>query len=250
MMAAGVQHLGLFLCALALTGSIFALRRPGARRLLAAALWLTWAVLFIRFSSVSSEPSVLRFYFFILGMGILLGVDFLASSRWPRPLKALFLAAIFMETGWRGFVVLENSRLSAGESSTRALAAAWMADHVPAGAGVGLVRYPEPAHAPPFRFDRYRLVFFDAPQSLPPGREPDYLVVDKMGRVLVEKCAQNKYEAVRDFLPWQALWAGPAENSFINNAMHVYKLRPARGPIISPVNNQGPTVKMQLRKAV
>ena len=223
LLACGVQGMGLCLCALVLTGALLAWRKPGVRRLLFLTFWLTGLVLWTRFSMFASDPAVLRLYLPLLGIGALLGADFLAGLRCPKAVKAALLAAVLMETGWRGLVVLENAHLASGPRSTRAQAADWIAAHVPKGATVGLVRYPDPAHTPPLRFDRYRLVFFDEPASLPSGREPDVLVVERQGRAVVNWWAQNKYDSPREFLAWQAPWAGPAESSFINNEMFVYQ---------------------------
>jgi len=225
LLASGVQGMGLGLTVLVMGGVLFAWRQAGARRLLALTFWLAGLALWMRFSTTASDLAGLRIYLPLISIGVLLGADLLARLRCPPSVKAALMALVLMETGWRGYVVLANAHLAAGPHSTPARAADWIAAHVPVRATVGLVRYPEPAHTPPLAFDRYHLVFFDRPENLPAGREPDFLVVDREGRPLVDGWAQSRYDPPQEFLPWQAPWAGPAETSFINRAMFIYRRR-------------------------
>jgi len=229
MLANSIPGVGLFLCALALTGAITALARTGPKRLLALALWLTTATLCWRFAGLMADRTILRLYLPMLALGILLGADFIADLARPRFWKAAILAALLMENGWRALVILDNAQRAAGADATRAQAADWIEAHIPAGSSVGLLRYPEPAHTPPFRFNRYRLVLFDSPTCLPAGREPDFIVADEMIRGAMENWLGKDYDQIQAFQPWRALWADRSMEDYgINNGMFVYRRRGAK----------------------
>jgi hypothetical protein len=87
---------------------------------------------------------------------------------------------------------------------------------VPAGASVGLTRYPEPAHTPPFRFDRYALVLFESTAALGKKR-PDFIVVDAEGAAKVEAGLGAEYAVAASFEPVAVLWGRAVDDSFFAN---------------------------------
>jgi hypothetical protein len=238
MLLAAAQGAGWGLCTSAFAGAFVALRRPGPRRCLALFFWLTSLILCLRFTGIFSETNAMRMYVSVVAIGALLAADFLLEPGRRLVWKGALLGFLIIEGGWRCAVILENARISTGKGSTRVRAADWIEAHVPAGASVGLVRYPEPAHTPPFRFDYYHLILFDSPAHLPTGREPDYLVVDQQGRSIIEPWAENRYDVVQAFRPWPSCWTESSlEDYFLNNAMFVYRRRgiwPARAIKASP----------------
>jgi len=144
-----------------------------------------------------------------------------------RSAAALLLAAALAETGARGAVYLENLRREAGPASTRTQAADWIDAHVPAGAEVGLWRFPEPAHTPPFRWDRARLVVLETPAAAA-GRAPEWFVGDAAEVSALEAALPNRYDRVRVFPAAAPFGRAPQDDSFFaNSAMTVYQLKGA-----------------------
>ncbi len=213
--------MGPLLAALALAGVMAAPFRQG-RRALAAIFWGLGFLLWLRFSGFASDTGALRLYYPLVALGCLLGADLLVRA--PSALRLAVLAAVLCDTGLRGAVYLENMRLDSGPRSARARAADWINANIPAGAAVGLVRFPEPSSVPPFRYDRYRLVLFSSPEVLPPGRAPRYIVVDDAGKALVDNWAKKDYDVVARFVPRQAGWARMTDTaSFVNSGMFIYR---------------------------
>jgi hypothetical protein len=141
----------------------------------------------------------------------------------------LAAAALLAEAGLRAGVYLENMRLDSGPGATRAAAASWIEANVREGESVGLVRFPEPAHTPPFRYDRYRLIIFERPEDLSPKRLPEYIVVDEDGRASIDNWAKNYYDVSASFVPFGAGWVRvESYSSFINAGMYVYRRRGAQ----------------------
>ena len=64
-----------------------------------------------------------------------------------------------------------------GAASTRARAGEWIDANIPAGASVGLTRYPAPSYTPSFRFDRHKPCYLNPPAARA-RRRPDWIVVD------------------------------------------------------------------------
>lgn len=226
MLLTTVKGMGLVLGPLSALGSMAALGAGGQRRLLAAVFWMTFFPLWFLFWSFSEDIGSLRLYYPLLGLGAIFAADLLLSRPWPKALKALALAALLADNGLRSFVCLENMRLDAGPLSTRTRAADWIEKNIPAGATVGLVRYPEPAHTPPFLFDSRHLVISSDPQALPTAKLPRYFIVDEPGRRSVDEWIGNQYEMRASFLPKRLGWV-PMEDdsSFINEAMFIYELK-------------------------
>ncbi|OGR82378.1 MAG: hypothetical protein A3J74_02880 [Elusimicrobia bacterium RIFCSPHIGHO2_02_FULL_57_9] len=217
--------MGPALAILAAAGSLAALGRREWRRLLALVLWGVFAVLWAWFWRFAPDPGYTRFYYPVMALACVLGADALWSGSWPKIFKVFITALILMDSGLRSFVYLRNMVLDSGVQSTRMQAASWIDANIPPGSSVGLVRYPEPAHTPPFRYDRYRLVFFNSAEVL--GDEyPDYLVVDAEGQGPIDNLAKNKYDRTRSFLPMGIGWARVTDkSSFINADIYIYKLR-------------------------
>jgi glycosyltransferase involved in cell wall biosynthesis len=223
MAATAAGGLGPILALLVLAAASAAVLRPG-RRLLAVIFWGVSAALWLRFSGFAGDSGSLRLYYFPVALGCLLAADLLAAA--PRALRLALLSAILADTGLRGAVYLENMRLDSTPLSARVRAADWIEANIPAGETVGLVRFPEPSHTPPFRYDRYRLVLFSSPDALPAGKEPRFIVVDEEGRSLIDIWAKNDYDSVAQFVPLRALWARLTdEASFVNGGMFVYRRR-------------------------
>lgn len=221
MAATTAGGLGPLLAALAFAGALSAPFRKG-RRALALVFWGPTALLWLRFSVFAEDPGSLRLYYSFAALACLLGVDLLASA--PRAVRLAALAFVLVDTAPRGAVYLENMRLDSGPRSTRAQAADWIEASVPAGSTIGLVRFPDPFSTPPFRYDRYRLALFQSPEAIPPGRAPQYIVVNDPGRALVDNWAKKDYDEVAQFVPLRAGWAAVTDRtSFVNGGMFVYR---------------------------
>ena len=170
---------------------------------------------------------VLRLYYPLIGLACLLAGDFIA--RLPRSAAVAALCLILADAVPRSAVYLENMRSDCGPRSTSRQAASWIDEHVAGGSSVGLVRYPEPAHTPPFHYDRYRLVIFETPKLLPVARLPDYLVVDGEGLSTLEALVPAEYAVCASFLPRRALWARVRDDSFFANTGFFVCKRKGRG---------------------
>lgn len=212
------------LAGLAAIAAVAAFGRGERRILLAVVLWGVFAVLWAWFWRFAPEPGYTRFYYPVMGLACILAADMVWSGPWLQPLiTTIGVTLILAESGLHSLVYLRNMSLDSGPDSTRMRAAAWIEGHIPPGSSVGLVRYPEPAHTPPFRYDRYRLIFFNNPDLLG-SRGPDYLVVDAEGQGAIDNLAKNKYDRAIEFLPIQIAWARVADkSSFINEEMYVYR---------------------------
>ncbi len=214
--------MGPFLAIVAAAGVLGSLASGvGGRRLLAATVLGCAVPIFVRFGFFTA-PGFLRLYYPLVAVAVLLGVDLLwrLKPRW----RALAAALLLADTGLRGVAALENMRLDSGPSSTRARAAAWIEAHVPAGSRVGLSRYPEPAHTPPLRFDRYHWVITDRLESLKPGQSPRFLVLGESGREALGDPSKAGYRKAAEFRPWEPGWAKARDNSvFANMAFTIYE---------------------------
>jgi hypothetical protein len=136
------------------------------------------------------------------------------------------LAVVFVDCGLRSWVYLQNFHIDAGPCSTRAQAAEWIDAHIPVGATVGLARYPQPAHTPPFRYDRYRLVIFERPEFLTPRQRPDYVVFDEQSRGDMPALIRSGYELAQSFASYQLAWARAEEGAFPNEGFYILYRRP------------------------
>jgi hypothetical protein len=197
-------------------GLLACLRRNDPRRLLLAAstlLLLAW--FWSRYWFVGMEPSTVRLFYPLVPLLALFAADLLGRLPGRATLAAL-LALCLLEAAPSAAAYLENMRLDSGARSTRARAADWIDANVPAGASVGLTRYPEPAHTPPFRFDRYALVLFESTAALG-KRRPDFIVVDAEGAAKVEAGLGSEYAVAASFEPVKVLWGRAADDSFFAN---------------------------------
>ncbi|MBI3565999.1 MAG: glycosyltransferase, partial [Elusimicrobia bacterium] len=215
-----VPHgLGIALSSLAAVALVRALFADAPRRLLALLVLGGGVLVLGRFPEFSAMLSSLRLHYAGAALSVVLAVDLLALL--PRPAAVLLAAVALAETGARGSVYLENLRReSAG--GTRAAAADWIDAHVPAGAEVGLWRYPEPAHTPPFRWDRVKLVVLEKPAEAA-GREPEWFVGDTKEVSQLEAALPGKYALAAAFPAAAPFGRGPEDDSFFANAsMSVY----------------------------
>lgn len=224
------QGMGWLPLALAFAAFFAAIVRPGWRRAVALVMAVVFIVLWSRFAAFSADAGALRLYYPLVALACLLAGDLIGAPRWPTAARLAVLALLLGDSGLRSAAVLRNLHLAAGPRSNQAQAADWIEAHVPPGSELGLVRFPEPSHVPPLRFDRYRLRLFARPEAVAAGREPEYLVVDDQGRALIDNWAQNKYDALVGFSPPGVLWARLNDGSaFINGGVFVYRRKGAKG---------------------
>ena len=224
------QGMGWLLLMAAAVAFLAAACRPGWRRTVALVMTVCFLVLWSRFAGFSADAGALRLYYPLVALACLLVGDFIGALPWPTSAQIVVLALLLLDGGMRSAAVLRNLSLAAGPRSNQALAADWIEANVPPGSQLGLVRFPEPSHVPPLRFDRYRLRLFERPEDVAPGQEPEYLLVDDQGRALIDNWAQNKYDALVSFLPPGVLWARLNDGSaFINGGVFVYRRKGAKG---------------------
>ncbi|MHB2025237.1 MAG: ArnT family glycosyltransferase [Elusimicrobiota bacterium] len=223
---AGTSELGIVLSLMMPCALIAAMLVKNQKIRLAAAasfcvficLWvgLTW------FWGFSSSTFVLRYYYALIGPLCIIAADFACGL--PRAAKVILIAAAIFEGGIKSLVYLENMGLDSTNLSTRSVAADWINRNIPAGSSVGLSRYPEPAHTPPFQYSRYRLVVFDKPSSLSRAQYPDYIVLDVEAEEGLRSWMMSRYARIKAFLPWTILGFHADDASFYaNTAMYVYK---------------------------
>lgn len=223
--------LGAALYAAALAGFVWSARSKDARRRLlclaaAACFAVLWTGMTFLWGFISGTGAT-RFFYPLVALGCVFAADALLNARLPAPARVAALAAVLLDSGLRGGVYLLNMRLDSGPASTRASAAAWLETHAPAGASVGLTRYPQPAHTPSFRYDRFELVVFDKADSFKGKGYPDFVVADGFDRPRAEELPG--YEPAASFLPAPLGWAKVTDDSFFaNTPMFVYRRKGAR----------------------
>ncbi|OGR73652.1 MAG: hypothetical protein A2X40_07925 [Elusimicrobia bacterium GWC2_65_9] len=220
------EGLGAALAALAAAGLARALFQDACRRAAALLALGGIAVVLLRFPEISASTGSLRLHYPVAALGVLFAADLLSALPSPA-LAGLLLAGALADTGLRGAVHLENLRREAGPSSTKTLAAGWVDANIPAGASVGLLRYPEPAHTPSFRWDRLRLVVFESSRNLEARPAPEWVVASASGWDALDEGLRNRYDEAQSFPPARLLWAAPRDDSFYADAgMTVRRRRP------------------------
>ncbi|MCX5797435.1 MAG: glycosyltransferase [Elusimicrobia bacterium] len=221
-----VGGLGSVLYAAAAMALLIALVRPEPRRRILALMFVVgFGVLWLfiaRFWGFAG-PGMVRFFYPFWGLACLLAADLICAAKIPGWIRVLLLAAAFADSGLRSWVYLQNFHLDAGPYSTRLQAADWIDAHIPAGASIGLTRYPQPAHTPPFRYDRYRLVIFERPEFLKLGQRPEYLVTDAGNRP--ELAPLTEYRMIQAFESYRLAWVGVDDTNFANISFFIYGRR-------------------------
>lgn len=209
--------LGIILTVLAGAGLLRGLISDAKRRALSLLALLGLCIVLSRFPHLASGIGSLRLHYPIAALSVALAADLLAAASWPR-LAALVLAAALVDTSLRGIVYLENLRRGAGPRATRSLAASWVDANIPAGAEVGLLRYPDPAATPPFRWNRLRLTIFESPQDLARRIPPEWIVAATAGWHSLDEEWRKRYEEIQRFPPAHWAWARPLDDNFFANA--------------------------------
>lgn len=188
----------------------------GTDRRARAVAWTTvvgGTLLWLRFSTLGGE-SLLRVFYGPFALTCVLGAALLARLS---PMTAgLILALALAESGTRASAYLANMSAGHGPGSTRERAADWIDARVPAGASVGLLRFPEPAHTPPFRWNRFDLRIFDKAEAL--DSPPDWIVASSAGWRDVDASLRARYETAADFEPAAPLGIAPTDGDFFLNA--------------------------------
>jgi hypothetical protein len=218
-----VVELGAPFALLAAVSWALAWRRAGAPRLLAAAVLLGGAPLWLAFHGYVREPDGLRVFLALFPALALLGAAQLARLR--PPAARLLLAFALTDAGLRSAALLSAMHADSGEGSTRARAARWIDENVPRGDSIGLARLPEPESTPPFKLAERRLALFDRPESLAPGQEPAYVVADPQVLPAIGDWLGRGYERVQAFEPPHVSWAEVPEDSFVDRRIYVFKRR-------------------------
>ena len=170
----------------------------GADRRAQALAWIAIAgstLLWLRFSALGGE-SLLRVFYGPFALACVLGAVLL--TRLPPVAAGLILALALVESGARASTYLTNLSISSGPQSTRELAADWIDANVPTGASMGLLRFPEPAHTPPFRWDRFSLKIFDKPEALG-KRLPDWIAAEGREWAAVDSSLRDRYVEAQTF---------------------------------------------------
>jgi hypothetical protein len=222
-------QLGLAAQLLGAAGIFQASRRGAGRaRLLVSAVAVfgaavIWAGLAFLWGFVEG-PEALRFFYPLLGLFCVLAAD--AVSALPKPWARALLCLALVETGMRGAPYLRALALDNSPRGTRAMAAGWIERNIPAGASVGLPRYPQPATTPVFRYDTRTLVLYDDPSALDAKRLPEFIVTDASGHGPVLAELYDRYEYAAVFRPKEFGFARLRDTSFFADApFFIFKRR-------------------------
>lgn len=158
-------------------------------------------------------------------------VFLLRSNTRFRPLLVGVVSLVFSNSFLSGATYSRNFALDAGKDSTHARSGAWISEHVPEGAVIGLLRLPQPSNAPYFRYGRNPMMFIERPffAGLRPEELPGYLVVtvpDYDDRPFLEPNL-GRYERVARFerdepFPWISI---ERSATTANPIVEVYKLK-------------------------
>ena len=111
------------------------------------------------------------------------------------------------------------------------LSGEWIEKNIPAGATIGLLRYPQPSNNPFFRYDRYHLRFIEPKMApdLPAKLMPPYLALtipDYDDRSFLGAVLQ-RYERIAEFprprlLPWVKI---DPTSTTANPLIEIYRLK-------------------------
>ncbi|MEK7388360.1 MAG: glycosyltransferase family 39 protein [Elusimicrobiota bacterium] len=208
------RGVGLLSTALMAAGVAFGLVGKDRRR--RAVSWtalIVTAFLWLRFSQMGNE-SLLRVFYAPFALACLMGAALL--PRLPPAAAGLVLLLALAESGARASTYLANLSVGSGRASTRELAADWIDTHIPAGASLGLLRLPEPAHTPPFRWDRLELRIFDSPRAVA-SRLPDWIAASSSGWQLTDVSLRQQYLEVERFSSRSPLTLAMTDGSFFSN---------------------------------
>lgn len=150
--------------------------------LLCAAAFLFGLCAMATVANVTSTRQI-RYFMGPAAVGCLLAGRLVAELRSlkdaPGKAASAFAALLLVFMLGQGATYAANFAEGTGETSTHARAGDWIDAHVPAGATIALLRYPQPSNSPFFRWDRYRLRLIDprVAASLPEKTWPEWLAV-------------------------------------------------------------------------
>jgi hypothetical protein len=194
----------------------------GGRGITGLLIGVGFLFLWSKFWYAGQGPAVLRIYYPLIGLACLAAAD--AAFLLPRPARVALLLVVCADLALRSGVYLANMRADSGPDATRLASARWIEENVPKGATLGLTRYFEPAHAPFLRYDLYKLVIFDKPESLAGRALPDWLVVDQDGADEIPDFLKKNYAEAKSFPPLELAWARVNDPGFFaNKGIRVYR---------------------------
>lgn len=219
----GVGFLSAVLLAI---GTLAGLRAEDRRvRALSCLTTLGGVLLWIRFSPLGGGESALRVHYAPFALACVLGG--LLVARLPRSVAAAVLILALSEATVRALPYYANMSAASGPAATRERAADWIDTNIPAGAVVGLLRFPEPPHTPPFVWNRVALRIFDKPEALGAAL-PEWIVAHRRGWDNLDAAFRKRYDEAADFPPRSPLGRIPTDEHFFVNAGFVVLHRAGR----------------------
>jgi len=125
-----------------------------------------------------------RYFVGFLAVGQLLAgraaAELLGSRPSRRPWAVAAVVLVLGQLALAGMAYAYNFHADATPRSTHWKSGAWIEEHVPPGATIGMLRLPQPSNAPYFHYDRYDLRFIESAayfSALPPAELPAYVAV-------------------------------------------------------------------------
>lgn len=210
------RGVGLLSALLLAVGTLAGLRAEDRRvRALAFLTTLGGVLLWIRFSPLGGGESALRVHYAPFALACVLGG--LLVARLPRAAGAAVLIFALTESTVRGLPYYANMAAASGPAATRERAADWIDANIPAGAVIGLLRFPEPPHTPPFLWSRVALRIFDKPEALGSAL-PEWIVAHRCGWNKLDAAFRRRYDEAADFPPRTSLGRTPTDEHFFVNA--------------------------------